>query len=37
MLIKLIKPHEKQNKIVQACLDESIFWVVAVIGRQFGV
>jgi hypothetical protein len=36
MLIKLIKPHIKQKEIVDACLDDSIFFIVAVIGRQFG-
>jgi hypothetical protein len=36
MLIKLIKPHIKQKEIVNACLNDNIFFVVAVIGRQFG-
>lgn len=36
MTINLIEPHEKQMEIVNACLDESIFFIVAVIGRQFG-
>lgn len=36
MLIELLKPHEKQAEIVKACLDPSIFFVVAIIGRQFG-
>lgn len=36
MIIELLEPHEKQAEIVEACLDESIFFVVAIIGRQFG-
>lgn len=36
MVIELLEPHEKQAEIVHACLDESIFFVVAIIGRQFG-
>jgi hypothetical protein len=36
MIIELLEPHEKQAEIVDACLDESIFFVVAIIGRQFG-
>jgi hypothetical protein len=36
MLIELLQPHEKQAEIVSACLDESIFFIVAIIGRQFG-
>jgi len=36
MIIELLEPHEKQAEIVDACLDPSIFFVVAVIGRQFG-
>ena len=36
MLIELIKPHEKQMEIVKACLDPNIFFVVSIIGRQFG-
>jgi hypothetical protein len=36
MIIELLQPHEKQAEIVEACLDESIFFVVAIIGRQFG-
>ena len=36
MIIELLEPHEKQAEIVNACLDESIFFVVAIIGRQFG-
>lgn len=36
MLIKLIKPHEKQKEIVNACLDNDILFVVSIIGRQFG-
>lgn len=36
MLIKLIEPHEKQLNIVKACINPDIFFIVAVIGRQFG-
>ncbi len=36
MLIKLIKPHEKQKEIVDACLNDEYFFIVAIIGRQFG-
>jgi hypothetical protein len=36
MQIQLIQPHEKQKDIVNACLDRSIFFIVAIIGRQFG-
>jgi hypothetical protein len=36
MLITLVKPHEKQKHIVDSCLDDNIFFVVAIIGRQFG-
>jgi hypothetical protein len=36
MLIELLKPHDKQQQIVDACLDKNIFFIVAVIGRQFG-
>jgi hypothetical protein len=36
MLIELLQPHEKQAEIVSACLDEDIFFIVAIIGRQFG-
>ena len=36
MLIQLMNPHEKQKEIVKAALDDSIFFIVAVIGRQFG-
>jgi hypothetical protein len=36
MTIELIQPHEKQIEIVKACLDPNIFFIVAVIGRQFG-
>ena len=36
MIIELLQPHEKQAEIVDACLDESIFFIVAIIGRQFG-
>ena len=36
MLIELIKPHEKQKEIVKACLNKDIFFIVAIIGRQFG-
>lgn len=36
MNIELIRPHEKQLQIVRACLDSSIFFIVSIIGRQFG-
>lgn len=36
MIIELLEPHEKQAEIVDACLDPNIFFVVAIIGRQFG-
>lgn len=36
MNLELIKPHEKQKDIVEACLDDNVFFVVAIIGRQFG-
>lgn len=36
MTIELIEPHEKQMEIVKACLDPSIFFIVSIIGRQFG-
>jgi len=36
MIIELLQPHEKQAEIVDACLDENIFFIVAIIGRQFG-
>lgn len=36
MIIELIEPHEKQKEIINACLDPAYFFVVAVIGRQFG-
>ena len=36
MLIKLIKPHQKQKEIINACLDEQLFFIVAIVGRQFG-
>lgn len=32
----LIKPHEKQKEIVRACMDPNLFFIVAIIGRQFG-
>lgn len=34
--IHLLDLHEKQKEIVRACIDPSIFYVVAVIGRRFG-
>ena len=34
--IQLLKLHEKQKLIKDACLDDSIFFILAVIGRQFG-
>ena len=36
MTIELIQPHEKQMEIVQACLDPDIFFIVSIVGRQFG-
>lgn len=36
MLVKLVKPHEKQKDIINACLDPKIFFIVSIIGRQFG-
>jgi hypothetical protein len=36
MVIELLKPHEKQLEIVNACLNPNVFYIVAVIGRQFG-
>jgi hypothetical protein len=36
MLIQLIEPHNKQKDIIKSCLDDSIFFIVAVIGRQWG-
>lgn len=32
----LIKPHSKQKEIIKACTDPNLFFVVAIIGRQFG-
>lgn len=34
--LELIKPHKYQQEIVDSCLDDSIFFTVAVVGRQFG-
>lgn len=34
--LELIKPHKYQQEIVDSCLDPSIFFTVAVVGRQFG-
>lgn len=36
MTIELLQPHEKQMEIVKACLNPDIFFIVAIIGRQFG-
>ena len=36
MNIEMITPHPKQADIVKSCLDPNIFFIVAVIGRQFG-
>ena len=36
MILKLIEPHIKQKEIVKACLDPNIFFIVSIIGRQFG-
>ena len=32
----LIKPHKKQAEIIKACMDPNIFFITAIIGRQFG-
>lgn len=34
--IELIDLHDKQKEIVLSCLNDNIFYVVGVIGRQFG-
>jgi len=34
--IELLKLHDKQKIIKNACLDDIIFFILAVIGRQFG-
>lgn len=34
--LELITPHYLQKNIVTSCLDPSIFFTVAVVGRQFG-
>lgn len=34
--IELIDLHDKQREIVMSCLDDNIFYIVGVIGRQFG-
>jgi len=34
--LNLITPHLYQRQIVDSCLDPSIFFTVAVVGRQFG-
>lgn len=36
MLISLIKPHETQKPIVDACLDDKHFFIVSILGRQSG-
>lgn len=36
MILELIKPHELQKPIIQACLDDNKFFIVSVLGRQFG-
>lgn len=36
MIIELIKPHALQKPIIEACLDEKNFFIVSVLGRQFG-
>ncbi len=36
MNIDLITPHDKQKDIINSCLDKDIFFIVAIIGRQFG-
>jgi len=33
---KLFKPHEGQKQVIKALLDDNIFFVIAVIGRQWG-
>lgn len=34
--LELVTPHKYQNEIVKSCLDPSVFFTVAVVGRQFG-
>lgn len=34
--IELITPHIYQKEIIDSCLNESIFFTIAVVGRQFG-
>lgn len=36
MILELIKPHDLQKPIIEACLDDKYFFVVSVLGRQFG-
>lgn len=36
MILELIKPHELQKPIIEACLDDRYFFIVSVLGRQFG-
>lgn len=36
MELKLITPHPKQKELIKACLDPKYFFVVAIIGRQWG-
>jgi len=36
MNFELIKPHKNQQEIVKSCLDTTLFFIVAIIGRQFG-
>jgi len=34
MILELIKPHELQKPIIDACLQPELFFIVAVLGRQ---
>jgi hypothetical protein len=36
MELKLITPHEKQKELIKASLDDKIFFVVGIVGRQWG-
>ena len=35
MILELIKPHELQKPIIDACLQPELFFIVAVLGRQW--
>lgn len=34
--LELIKPHQYQKEIIDSCLSDDIFFITAVVGRQFG-